>query len=77
MNWNKFILTENQIHPVHEKFTMKLAKMRLATIAESSQLSVAGPKLAVGVVCGHVKVDLSQFHCKFWRVGAVVLLYTY
>ena len=56
---------------------MKLAKMRLATIAESSQLSVAGPKLAVGVVCGHVKVDLSQFHCKVWRVGAVVLLYTY
>ena len=45
---------------------MKLAKMRLATIAESSQLSVAGPKLAVGVMCGHVAVDLSQFHCKLF-----------
>ena len=37
---------------------------------KSSQLRVAGPKLAVGVMCGHVTVDLRQFHCKFWRVGA-------
>ena len=27
MNWNKFIPTENQLHPVHEKFTMKLTEI--------------------------------------------------
>ncbi len=41
-------------------------KTRLATYDQLSQISVAGPKLAVGVVCGHVAVDLSQFHCKLF-----------
>ena len=54
---------------------MKLAKMRLATIAESNQLSVAGPKLAVGVMCGHVTLDLRQFHCKVLVVRTVVVVH--
>ena len=52
---------------VHSRFLVNtpglfLSKKRdLRHVLESSQLSVAGPKLAVGVMCGHVLVDLSQF----------------
>ena len=38
---------------------------------------VAGPKLAVGVMCGHVTVDLSQFHCNFLVVGTAVSVHVF
>ena len=56
MNWNKFIPTENQLHPVHEKFTMKLTEIYhyMATHDSHSKFWTCDSELTAFQLMSHV-----------------------
>ena len=56
---------------------MVMARWPMAALLSSAALIARRRRYAVGVMCGHVTVDLSQFHCKILVVRtAVVVLAT-